>query len=250
MKIILSLFICFLSMTLLAQLPKKVQKNYALVWQDEFNGTKLDTSKWEYRAVGAKRGIGIVRKANCWLDGEGHLVIVATKEDSTYYIGQICTDHHFLPTFGYFECSAKLNTQVGPASSFWLQAPTYGKPIGDSKKAGAEIDICEYKRKHHTNRINHTVHWDGYGEHHQQKGIHKTIKNVDVGFHSFGLLWTAEKYTFYVDGKKTWSTSAAISHVPEYIILSLEMNGWGGDPTNSTFPDQVIFDYVRVYQQK
>ena len=239
-----------ISASTIAQLPKRIEKEYDLVWQDEFDGEKVDMNKWKYRSTGSKRGIGIVRKKNCYLDGEGHFVIEATREDTNYYIGQMSTQDKFMPKFGYFECSAKMTTQIGPAPAFWLQSPVFGKPVGDTKTAGAEIDIFEYRRNKRLGYVNHTVHWDGYGEHHQQEGVHRKVKNLEEGYHTFGLEWTAKKYTFYVDGKKTWSCRKAPSHIPQYIILSLELNGWGGDPTNSTFPDKVYYDYVRVYEKR
>jgi hypothetical protein len=55
---------------------------------------------------------------------------------------------------------------------------------------------------------------------------------------------------FYVDDKETWRTTTAVSNIDEYIILSLELTGWGGDPAKATLPDEVVYDYVRVYQKK
>ena len=108
----------------------------------------------------------------------------------------------------------------------------------------------EYRRKYRTDEVHHTVHWDGYGEAHEQHGKSPIHKGIDEGFHTFGLEWTDKKYTFYVDGKKSWSTKKSVSQAQQYIILSLEMNDWSGDPVNSVFPDKAIYDYVRVYQKK
>ena len=41
----------------------------------------------------------------------------------------------------------------------------------------------------------------------------------------------------------------AVSHIPDYMMLSAELSGWGGDFSESDFPDKVIFDYVRVYNK-
>ena len=51
-----------------------------------------------------------------------------------------------------------------------------------------------------------------------------------------------------VNGQEIWRTTTAVSHRPQYMILSTELIGWGGDPAQSAFPDCVIFDYVRVYK--
>lgn len=235
---------------LLAQLPRHIQEDYQLIWQDEFNGPTLDTSKWAYRGTGSTRGNGIVSAKNCYLDKQGHLIIEATKTDTNYVIGQIGTMNKFHQTYGYFECRAKTSSQIGTCAAFWLQSSTYGSIIGDPGQSGTEIDIMEYRHANNKELVHHTIHWDGYGKDHRQEGSRERVKNFDKDFHTFGLEWTEKKYIFYIDGKRVWSTRKAVSQTMQYIILSLEMTNWCGDPSNSVFPDRVLFDYVRVYEMK
>lgn len=233
-----------------AQRPSHLSADYELVWQDEFDGTVLDTSKWFYRALGTVRQFGIVRKENVLLDGEGHLIITATKEDSTYYCGQIGSrlDRPF--KYGYFECRVKVNENYGPSTAFWLQSLTYGKYHGDPGRSGTEIDILEYRKKYHTDRLYNTIHWiNKKGKHTQNSKIYK-YPGVETGFHTYALEWTPKYYIFYVDGKKYWKTRASVSQAFQYIILSVELNGWSGNPAYGSFPDKAIYDYVRVYQKK
>lgn len=245
------LILLTLSIVSHTQTCDKILKKYELIWQDEFDGRVLDTSKWKYRGTNSNRGFARVRNENVSLDGEGHLVIQATKVDSNYYIGQIATFFKQEFLYGYFESRVKLTNQVGPATAFWLQSLTYGKYIGDPGRSGTEVDILEYRRKYRTNEVHHTIHWDGYGEDHKQHGKSPIHKGLDDGeFHTFGLEWTPKKYVFYVDGKVSYSTRKAVSQKSLYIILSVEMNSWSGDPSNSTFPDKAIYDYVRVYRLK
>ncbi|HEY0770654.1 MAG TPA: glycoside hydrolase family 16 protein, partial [Sphingobacteriaceae bacterium] len=81
-------------------------------------------------------------------------------------------------------------------------------------------------------------------------GTNVKLTSIGMGYHTFGLEWNQNQYIFYVDGKETWRTSTAVSQIPQYMILSTELTGWGGDPETGNFPDQVVFDYVRVYQPK
>ena len=252
---ILSVFILVVTLLLSCDkqdilIPNHIRKDYKLVWSDEFDGNKLDTTKWDYRATGRKRGYGIVSEDNCYLDGEGHLVIKVTKKIGEYKIGQVGTQNKYLTTFGYFECRAKMNHELGPHMAFWLQSPTMGVENDNPAEDGTEIDIFEYHVNNGTNIVYHNLHWNGYGDKHKHVGTTVQVDGVDEGFHTFGLEWNENEYIFYVDGEETWRTSEAVSHRSEYMILSAELSGWGGDFSESLFPDQVTFDYVHVYKRK
>ncbi len=229
--------------------PEHVLSGFDLVWNDEFNGTALDLSKWNYRAENTVRGFGTVSRNSIQLNGSGQLLINITKGlDGTYYIGQVGTQGLFETRYGYFECRAKMHNSLGPHVAFWLQSPWYG--IGDPTVTGAEIDIFEYHKKSPDN-VHHAVHYNGYGAEHQQ--INKVVNNpaIKTGYHIFGLEWNENEYIFYVDGQETWRTTSAVSRRDQFIILSAELNGWGGDDPNLwTFPDAVTYDYVRVYKKR
>ena len=225
-----------------------VGKEYKLVWSDEFNEKTLDLKKWDYRGLGPRRD-AINAKETVTLDGQGHLRLTTKKQGEKYLTAMIGTQGKYEATFGYFECRVKLQTQIGHWSAFWLQSPTYGDPVGDVQKAGAEIDIFEYLRKE-GDRVHHTVHWDGYGKHHKSKGKVVKARGWSEGWHTAGLLWTPEKYVFYIDGKETWHTKKGVSRRSEYIILSLEVGKWAGDIKKAELPDSFYVDYVRVYQKK
>lgn len=219
-----------------------------MAWHDEFEGTQVDMTKWNYRALGTTRTFGVVDKRTIEVDGQGFLHIKVLKEEptGTYYIGEIGTQKLFSQKYGYFECRAKMNTSLGPHVAFWLQSPTMSQ-VGDPATNGAEIDIFEYHCRT-PNIVYHNIHWDGYGTDHKTAGMKVTYPQITDGFHTFGLKWTPSAYTFYIDGKETWTCTVGVSQRDEYLILSTELNGWGGDPKLGTFPDEVVFDYVRVYK--
>lgn len=230
--------------------PAHVLNNFKMVWNDEFDGTTLDLTKWMYRADGTVRKLATASKETISVDGKGNLVMKVTKDaNGTYYVGQVATDGLFQAKYGYFECRAKMNESLGPHVAFWLQSNTMGIETNDPGNNGVEIDIFEYHRKKPT-LVFHNLHWNGYGANHMTTGTNVTSPAIGTGYHTFGLEWNQNLYIFYVDGKETWRTSTAISQIPQYMILSTELTGWGGDPATGTFPDQVVFDYVRVYQPK
>jgi len=102
------------------------------------------------------------------------------------------------------------------------------------------------------------VHWDGYGADHQSKSSTQNKATVGMGngsWHTYGLLWEPNKYTFYFDGLDVWTHNSAVSQRPEYLILSSEAqtNSWAGNipiggygPLATTSTNMQI-DYVRVY---
>ena len=231
------------------EVPEHIKKDYQLVWNEEFDGSQLNLEVWNHRGLESVRKLGIVKAENSFLDGQGHCVIQLTKEGGQYHIGQISTMLSYLTRYGYFECRARMNHELGPHIAFWLQSPDMSKG-GDPATAGAEIDIFEYILPT-PDKIYHTIHYGGYApEKHQQVGGVAEMPGIQEGFHTFGLEWLEDEYIFYVDGKVTWRTKEAISNVSQYMILSLECTGWGGDPDKAKLPDEVVFDYVRVYQKK
>jgi beta-glucanase (GH16 family) len=221
--------------------------DYRLVWQDEFNGTALDARKWRHRYPGPRR-YAINHPDAVSLDGQGHLVLRTELYDGLYHTAMIGTEGLFEISYGYFECRARLQREVGHWSAFWLQSPAFGRTRGNTAVSGAEIDIFEYLRKE-AEQIHHTLHWDGYREYHKSLSNVPTIPGLGDGWHTFGLLWTEEEYVFYVDGKETWRTQEAISNRDQYLVLSLEVDDWAGDITKAELPDSFYVDYVRVYQK-
>ena len=222
--------------------------NYELVWADEFEGESLNLEKWSFRDLGPRRDAVNVKEAVS-LDGEGHLMITTSHRNDRYETGMIATHDTYQPTFGYFECRFKLQKEVGHWSAFWIHSPTMGRWIGDPAKSGTEIDVLEYLGRR-GDIAQHTLHWDGYGDHHKSKGKKLEVPGLGKGWHTVSLLWTPEAYTFYVDGKQTWRTETAVSHRSEFMILSCEVGEWAGDIADADLPDSFYVDYVRVFQEK
>ncbi len=223
--------------------PAPEGKTWNLVWHDEFDGTKLDSTKWEVMPDAPRKGGWWMRKAVS-LDGKGHLVISTLKEGDRYIDGCVRTKGKFEHSFGYYVARVQLQKQPGHWSAFWIMGDGVGK-VGSGGRDGTEIDI--YEKPWLDDRVQHTLHWDGYGKHHKSQGHVAKVPGVMDGWHTFGLWWKPDEYIFYVDGKETWRTKTAICQVPEYIKLSDEIGNWGGDIKNAKLPDAFFVDYVRVY---
>jgi beta-glucanase (GH16 family) len=223
--------------------PAPAGKIWKLVWQDEFDGTALDDSKWDVPEY--KRRDGYWSRKSITLNGSGQLVMSVLKEGDKYLDGCVRTRGKFEHAFGYYVTRIQLQKQPGHWSAFWIMGEGVGK-VGEEGRDGTEIDIME--KPWLDDRINHALHWDGYGKDHKSQGTVVKMSGVMEGFHTFGLWWKADEYVFYVDGKETWRTDAGgVSQVPEYIKLSDEIGDWAGDIKKAKVPDQFLVDYVRVF---
>ena len=225
--------------------PKKL--GYQLVWEDEFNGDKLDTTKWKVRGVGP-RAIAYVSEEAVQVE-DGYLKLFALKQDDKMLGSAVGTQDLVMAKYGYYECRAQLQKSQGVWAAFWLQSTDISKGE-DPSIYGAEIDVMEFFKKLGKDIVSHNVHW-AYGPNQQTtRGMQSYLKGVSEGFHTFSLEWLPDKYIFYIDGYKFYEVTKGISNIEEYMILSMEYPGDKKDIQKTKFPDVFIVDYVKVYQKK
>ena len=230
-------------------LPRR--KKWKLLWHDEFDGHRLDETKWTRRHYKCRDG-WIVDDA-VYLDGKGNLVIKVYEKDGKYYSGIIDTRGKFEHEYGYWEARCKLPSQPGHWAAFWLWSPMINPPtpslLGPAA-AGTEIDVMEYLPRD-GDIVHHTLHWylDTPGNNHHSASHSPRLPGISKGYHTFAVEWTPREYVFYVDGKVTWRTSRAISHREQYVLLSEEIEAWAGRIQDAKLPDFFVVDYVRVYDR-
>ena len=247
------LFSAILSAAALAQTPPTKEffpplpagKEWKLVWQDEFDGPKLDETKWN-RLGDWKRKGGWRVKDDAYLSGQGTLILRTKKDGDRHTCGAVNTQGKFEHAFGYYVARCKMPRQPGHWPAFWIMGPGVGK-VGNEGRDGTEIDIVEIPWRN--GKVTFNLHWDGYGKDHKSAGTNTTIATLTEGFHDYALLWTPKEYVFYVDGKEVWRTKAGgVCQVPEFLKLTEEIGSWAGDITKARLPDYFEVDYVRVYE--
>lgn len=235
--------------------------NYLLTFHDEFNGEVFDTSVWGYHNPGKRRSAVNVKEA-CLLNGKGKLEIrnwtVVSGNDTTHHAGMIETKKDF--TFGYYEARIKFDIYPGSWGAFWIMYHNFRKTfseIDNPAEDGVEIDIMEFVPTEGRYGC-HNLHWNGYGEFHKSVGSGQRLNGKLEGYHIYSLLWTKGGYIFYIDGEESWRYDKGVSHAPQYIILSTEIQdkGWagnipeGGYGTFDRTKNVMYVDYVRVFQEK
>ncbi|TXK28404.1 glycoside hydrolase family 16 protein [Pontibacter qinzhouensis] len=232
-----------------------------LVWSDEFDSPNLDTSKWEME-VGDKwhnnELQAYTNRATNAFTKDGFLVIEAKQErlrEANYTSARLRTKGKGDWQFGKVEVRAKLPSGQGIWPAIWMM-PT-DDVYGGWPKSG-ELDIMELRGKT-PNQVLGTIHygttWPGNknisGEYDLPTGT------FSDDFHIFSITWSKDLIRWYVDGQQFYEVTPetiAPEHYPYnsrfYLILNLAVGGdFGGNPdTTTTFPQQMLVDYARVYK--
>ncbi len=224
-------------------------KTMKMVWHDEFDGTEIDPTKWQACPEWKRQGGSYWEADNAWLNGCGKLKMKVSQKGDSVFCGAIRTRNLYDQKYGYFEVRCKVPQIHGGWAAFWMMP--YGNHPGDQGNDGTEIDIFE-SINGWNNKIQHAIHWDGYGAEHQHQS--KSMDRPDIyddKMHTFGMKWTPTEYTFYIDDVETWRTSAGgVSDVAQYLKLTMEVSNqtWPGDWNNQiTKPIVWTVDYVRTY---
>lgn len=276
MKAILSfftsiiMFICFtLDIPCYPMGEKLDLDKFTQTFSEEFDG-ELDRTVWSGHYQYGNTTVS--RKGSYWnqylaTTKDGNLVIpVVYLEDGMggegagWYSAGIDTDddseNGFSQKFGYFECRCILPKGKDIWSAFWLMNSGVFDEDGNGRD-GTEIDIFESDcyGDMFENAVTSNLHFDGYNEAHQKLGAKQFLlkNNPYEEFNTYGLEWNENEYIFYINGVETFRTDfGGVSQNEEYLILSVEMKGEDGTPSErENVPAEsaeFIVDYVRVYQ--
>jgi len=260
---------------------------FTLVWHDEFGGDALDDSKWGYRTNFWGRPAHWFAKPedNAVEVKDGLLRLKLVKRPDGQFVspqlqtGELMWDvphdpnakgfwplvkrekPKFLKRYGYFECRARLQQLPGWWSAFWMQTESQGVTL-DPGVSGIEHDIMESFDPGEV--IPACFHYSGYGADYRGFRIPDAATNNGAmlsldktQFHVFGMLWTEGGYEIYVDGRLRGKSAKAVSHVPEFVLLTTEakwfrnerMTGKGVPELEASAKagDEFLVDYVRVY---
>ena len=255
--------------------------DWELVWSDEFDGPELDTSKWSFRLDFWGEKFDAYTDRGIVFDGNSNIELHRTERNGFYVSPQLQTgansfdapkptansnpwNHNsiwpigevkapkFMHRFGYYECRCKFQKDPETMwSAFWTQSPSIGMTY-DHIWSGIESDIMECFKDGECTTGNIM---GGYGAQcHQEGRVNYKLNSTDDGFHRFGMLWTPEKYTFYCEGEKISEASEFVSQVPQFILLTTEIQGYRTDKPKAVgdkfIDDAFIVDYVRVFDIK
>ncbi len=248
---------------------------YTLVWSDEFNGSEINKENWIHEEWHGQDGNNeqqhYTDHPNNSFIQDDKLVIHAYKPTYTNLGGDEVSDKWTsarLTTqgkqefqYGYMEARVKVPEGSGMWPAFWMLGTDY--PINGWPLCG-EIDIMEYSPgSFGEDNVYSTVHmqkdndnnWMGF----PVAGLTE-VKDIEEGYHTFGILWTENFFRAYYDGKAVGETLYAPEYVADgenwpfdqkfFFILNLAIGGkLGVDSAINRDSYDYYVDYVRVYQK-
>jgi len=253
--------------------PAGVPPDPVPFWSDEFEGpagTSFDRSKWTADTGGngfgnQERQFYTTLAENVALDGNGNLVITARAEPQPsayacwygscrYTSARLKTKGLFARTYGRFEARIRVPRGQGIWPAFWMlgtDIDAVGWP------ACGEIDIMEHIGREPAIAYG-TLHGPGYsGAQGISRGERLAGGNYADDFHIFAVSWRPNEIRWFIDGRQYHGLTPAdlpagakwVFDHPFFLLLNLAVGGaWPGDPdASTTFPQQLVVDYVRAY---
>ena len=245
-------------------------EGYSLLWNDEFSGSTLDESKWNYEPHEPGWTNEELQEYTTSTDNvflrDGKLVIKAIKSDKNgkdyYTSGKVTGQNKTDFTYGKVVVSAKVPEGQGLWPAIWMM-PKEESYYGQWPKCG-EIDIMEVLGND-VNTAYGTLHYgEPHGEIQGTWGL--TGQSYADSFHEYSVEWEPGEIRWYIDGNlyntaNDWFTAVqgedekpypAPFDQPFFVQMNLAVGGtWPGNPDETTDFDKAEFevDYVRVYQK-
>ncbi|TCN64742.1 glycoside hydrolase family 16 protein [Acetobacteroides hydrogenigenes] len=234
---------------------QKQEHKWKLTWQDDFNGTRIDTSKWsKIPRGGSDWNRHMSDQDSLYEVKDGKLLLrgmVNTNPTDTVPVvtGGVYTKGKFFQKYGRIEISAKLQSAQGAWPAFWMLPET-----GKWPNAG-EIDIMEHLN--FDSIAYQTVH--SYytfvlkEENPPKGGVNKINMNE---FNTYRVDWYPDSLVFFVNNRRTFAYPRIETTkegqwpftTPFYLLLDMQLGGsWVGPIDKSQLPVEMEIDWIKFY---
>ena len=208
----------------------KTANKYNLVWNDEFNGTELDSSKWTVNnwtetqcsidKTDSTTGSTLKVSGDKISVSGGAVHLGSVTEDNgngtyKFYGSDIFTFNKMTFSHGYFEARMQLPGGVGQWSAFWANG-FLDSASTNPNDYSTEIDVMEnfgFTDRYQTDLhvwgnstvngiLNEETDRNGILKYHKDLLSNVTVNSADLAakYHVYGCEWTAESLKLYFDG--------------------------------------------------
>lgn len=253
-----------------------------LVWSDEFSNStgasaQPSSTTWTYDTGGGGWGNNELEtyckwgsatspcdtaNPNAYVGTDGYLHVVARNPSSgSYSSARMKTQGLFSFQYGRIEIRAQVPEGQGIWPAFWLLGNSYATA---SWPACGEMDVLERVNAATTPDWNEgSIHGTGFTGTSLGTTYFFPSGETAAGWHTYGMIWQKGSVSYYIDDPSnpyvTYSTSS-ISGLSgakwpfdtgqsAFLILNIAVGGsWPGSPdSTTTFPAEMLVDYVRIY---
>ncbi len=258
-----------------ADIAAYVDAEWELSWAQEFDEPDIDRDLWLFET-----GNGHTRGIPGWGNAErqyytneeqnafirdGSLVIRAREEERTdqfgrypYTSARMITEDTMEVQYGRIDVRAKMPIGQGIWPAVWMLGSNLSE-VGWPESG--EIDIMEYLG-HEPYTVHGTVHGPGYSG---SGGIGASTTLEDSladDFHVYSIVWDEDVIIWLINDQVYHAVTAGqvenlynarwVFNEPFYLLLNLAVGGyWPGYPDEFTeFPQEMVIDYIRIYERQ
>jgi beta-glucanase (GH16 family) len=207
-----------------------------LLFEDDFDGTQLDTASWSAYNGSGYGGHGLRRPSAVSLDGQGDLVISAQTIDGTVTSGGMA--NRLNRAYGLYVF--RVRTDPDPTRNMSGAVLTW--PQSGVWPQDGENDIYETGTYYPRDPFYSFIH---FGSTATTQHSFKQFADAN-DWHTMAMDWSESAIKIYRDGALVWTMTdpAAIAHVPHHLCIQLDALGSG----QLTGPVRMYVDWVRIYQ--
>lgn len=252
---------------------------YKYVWGDEFEGSDVDFTKWDFgiKMTGTEK-MEVSYDRNVINVEDGRLKLHAlryynpTRASTQYRVPySVLTEQKMNYVYGYAEIRCRLPFFKGVWPSFWTQSTdALGGKV--SSEFMAEVDIFEV--------FGQNVIQPGIIKWYRKDGSHAFVSDhqsveywtwentdtIETEYHTYGWEWTPEKMVMNVDGEaymtfditEPYDGKSDMSgfHDPMFLMFNNHLitddswqTGYIVENSNELLPACYYIDYIRLYQK-